>query len=233
MPGMQSAYEALLQDKKSIKMSNDEMIAYLIDREYEDRKEKKIYRLTKTANFKIMAGLGEIDTSASRGFNRQTLMRLSEMNWLKHAENIIITGATGTGKTFIANALGHTACINGYPVSYFMMSKLLRKYKEATVEQTVTKLFKTIEKKQVLILDDLGLVPLDKSACRLLYEIIDDRYSKSSTIVLSQIPVKLWSKVFEDKTLGDAIIDRLIHNAHQIELKMERESKRAERGVVK
>ena len=101
------------------------------------------------------------------------------------SENILITGATGSGKTFIANALGHSACIGGFSTAYFGMRKLLRMYKEAKVEMTVSKLVKTIEKKQLFILDDLGLDPLDKPACRVLFELIDDRYGKSSTIVAS------------------------------------------------
>jgi len=233
MSGMATAYEALLRDKRKINMTNDELLTYLVDREYEDRQEKKVYRLTKTANFKIIAGLGEIDTSVSRGFSRQLLLRLAELSWIKHAENIIITGATGSGKTFIANALGHAACIGGYSTSYFMIGKLLRKHKELIVELAASKLIKAIEKKQILILDDLGLTPLDKSACRFLFEIIDDRYGKASTIVVSQLPLKLWPKVFEDKTLADAILDRLIHNAHKIELAMGKGSKRAMKSVVK
>jgi DNA replication protein DnaC len=233
LPGMQSAYEVLVHDKKIIKMTNDEMLMYLVDAEYEDRKEKRVSRLTKKANFKILAALGEVDTSTSRGFEKQTLMRLSNLNWLRHAENILITGATGSGKTFITNAIGHTACIGGFTVGYFMVGKLLRKHKEAEVEMTASKLLRALEKTQLLILDDFGLDPLNKAACRVLFEIIDDRYGKTSTIISSQLPIKLWSKVFEDKTIADAILDRLIHNAHKIELATEKESRRKKKMVAK
>ena len=226
LPGMQSAYDMLVRDKKSIKMTNDEMVSYLIDAEYEDRKDRRIARLTKKANFKILAGLGEVDVSASRGIDKQMIMRLSDLNWLRHAENILITGATGSGKTFISNAIGHTACIGGFTVSYFMMSKLLRKQKESEIEMTISKLLKTIEKTQLLILDDFGLQPLHKIACRFLFEIIDDRTGKGSTVIASQLPIKLWSKVFEDKTLGDAIIDRIIHTAYKIDLAAGKDSRR-------
>lgn len=233
LPGMHAAYDLLLQDKKIIKMSNDEMITYLIDAEHEDRKGRRINRLTKKANFKILAALGDIETSTSRGFEKQTLMRLADLNWLRHGDNILITGATGSGKTFITNAIGHTACIGGFTVGYFMVGKLLRKHKEAEVEMTATKLLRSLEKTELLILDDFGLDPLNKAACRVLFEIIDDRYGKTSTIISSQLPIKLWPKIFEDKTIADAILDRLVHNAYKVELATEKESRRKARRVAK
>lgn len=233
LSGMSIAYSNLLHDKSKIKMSNDEFIAYLIDIEFEDRLEKRVSRLKKKAGFKVITGLGEIDTGGSRGFDRQMMMRIAELTWIKRAENILITGATGSGKTFISNAIGHHACIAGKSVGYFMMGKLLRKYKESLVDMTLSKLLKSFEKMEVLILDDLGLNPIDKDACRFLFEIIDDRYRKYSTIISSQIPVKLWPKVFEDKTLADAIIDRLVHNAYKIELNSGKSSRRALKTVAK
>jgi len=233
LPGMVTAYEGLRNDKQQIKMTNDEMLTYLVDREYEDRKDRKIKRLIKKAGFKVTAGIGEIDTSPSRGINRQLLMRLAELTWVKKSENILITGATGSGKTFITNAIGYAACIGGFSVSYLAVCKLLRKNKEAEVDQSVSRFLKSIERSDVLILDDFGLNPLNKSSCRLLFEIIDDRYGKGSTMVSSQIPIKLWPKVFEDKTLADAILDRLIHNAYKIELAKEKESRRKQKEVEK
>lgn len=231
--GMLSAYEILKRDTKNIKMTNDEIITYLVDQEYEYREEKKIQRLTKKASFKLVASLGEIDTSPKRGFDKNTLVRLSELNWIKRAENVLITGPTGSGKTFIGNAIGHHACIGGYSVQYFMFNKLIRKHKESRLELSVSKLLRAIEKSQLLILDDLGLSPINKENCRLLFEIIDDRYGKGATIISSQYPIKLWSKLFEDKTIGDAIIDRVIHNSYKIELKAGEKSKRENNKVEK
>ena len=208
------------------------MLNHLIEYEYELREERKIERLTKRAEFKVLASLGQIDIVPGRGIDNQLLKRLGTLKWVDSYENVLLSGPTGSGKTFIANALGQQACKMGKRVQYLLMNKLIRRYKESKLENSIGKMIKNLERMDILILDDIGLTPIDKETCRLLFEIIDDRYGNGSTIMSSQIPIKLRGKLFEDKTLGDAIIDRVIHNSFKIDLPGGDDSMRAIKKVV-
>ena len=142
-------------------------------------------------------------------------------NYLSKGESILITGATGCGKSFVASALGHRACSQGFKVLYYNIQKLLIQTKMARIDGSIFKLFDKIAKAGLLILDDFGLAHLDKQQQMDLMEIIEDRHSKSSTIIASQLPVAKWYEIIGEATIADAILDRLVHASHRIELKGE------------
>lgn len=145
-------------------------------------------------------------------------MRLAECDFIKRCENILITGSTGIGKSFIATAIGHQACLLGYKTMYFNASKLFSQLKMAKGDGSYSKEIKVIEKQQLIIIDDFGIQPLDGNNRAALMEIIEDRHAKSSIIITAQVPVNLWYEVIGEKTIADAILDRIIHGAHRIEL---------------
>jgi len=209
-------------------LSIDEFISAMVDTEFEDRYTRKVDRLTRLAKFRQLAYMKDIDTSRARGFDRELFLRLSNFNWIKKANNVLITGATGSGKSFIACALGQGACKNEYKVMYTTASKLIRKIKEAKLDLTVSRFLNKISKQQLLIIDDFGLEPIDSESCHYFLEIIEDRYRINSTIISTQYPIELLKKIFEDPTIADAIIDRIIHNSYKIELALGEKSRRAD-----
>ena len=146
---------------------------------------------------------------------------LLQCQWLHKAQNLLLTGPCGSGKTYLACALAHTACMKGYSVKYYRLSRLMLARRQAKADGTYSKVLQQLAKQQMLILDDWGLEPLDTAQRNDLMEIMDDRNSATSTVVISQLPVNQWYQSIGDNTLADAILDRLIHNAHRIELKGE------------
>lgn len=217
--GITRAYEALLTSRASENMTNDELVNYLVESEWDDRQNKKLDRLIKTAKFRYQACTEEVSFSTERNLDRNTFLRLSTCNYIEKKENIIITGATGVGKSHIASALGNQACIKGYKTIYYNTSKLLITLKMKRSDNTFIREIQNIENKDLLILDDFGLSKLDTQSRLDLLEIIEDRYGKKSTIVTSQLPINKWHDVIDDSTIGDAILDRLVHNAYRVELK--------------
>jgi DNA replication protein DnaC len=148
-------------------------------------------------------------------------MRLADCSFIEKKENVIITGATGVGKSYLASALGHQACIMGYKVRYYNMTKLFSSLKMSKADNTYLKEIGRIEKQDLLILDDFGLHPIDPATRLALLEIIEDRHSKSSTIIASQVPVNKWHELLGEQTIADAILDRIIHSSQRIELQGE------------
>ena len=165
-----------------------------------------------------------------RNIDKTKLLRLAECNFIDKNENILITGSTGSGKSFLATSIAYQACIEGYKVIYFNTTKLFSKLKLAKADGTYLKELAKIEKQQLIILDDFGLQPLDSQNRIALLEIIEDRNNKGSIIVTSQVPVQGWYETIGEKTIADAILDRLIHQAHRIELTGE--SMRKKRIIV-
>ena len=219
--GMLRAFKTSLETKNEKDFTSDEMIAHLVEAEWEDRHNRQIERQLKNARFRYKAAIEEIHYNANRNIEKNEIMRLAECNFIKKNENIFITGSTGIGKSYIASALGHHACEQGFKVLYHNAAKLFGKLKMAKADGSYIKEIVRIEKHHVLILDDFGIHPLDAQSRAALMEIIEDRHGKGSVIITSQVPVSKWHDIIGEKTVADAILDRIIHSAHRLELKGE------------
>lgn len=209
-----------VKDNRLEDMTADEYLALLTDHEWEDRQNRKIDRLTKQANFKQWASLEDISYAQGRNLDKNMFNRLGTLGFLKRKENIIVTGASGVGKSYLAQALGHQACIMGYKTIYCNTARLFKKLKLCKVDGTYLKELSKLLKADLLILDDFGLQAFDNHARETLMDIIDDRYNKTSTIISSQIPVSAWYEIIGGEgTLADAVLDRVVHSSHRIDLK--------------
>ena len=198
-----------------------ERLQLLVDHEDQERHQRKQARLTRAAQFKLKAHSKDIDYQNNRGLQSSQMASLLMCDWLKKAQNLLLTGSCGTGKTYIACALGHQACLKGYSVRYYRLSRLVLALTQAKADGTYSKLLKTIAGLDLLIIDDWGLEPLSAATRNDLMEIMDDRYEQWATIMISQLPTDQWYEAIGDNTLADAILDRLMHNAHRINLKGE------------
>lgn len=182
--------------------------------------EKTTYYL-KLAKLRLPATIEQIECSATRNLTKQQLAALTEGRYLLLGENILITGATGCGKSFLACALGHQACLQGYKTAYLNMNRLIEKVTLSKLDGSYIKLLNHLERQTLIILDDFGLQPLTQEIRLTLLQLLEDRYGKKSIIVTSQLPVAKWYEYINDPTLADAILDRMAANAHRIELKGE------------
>lgn len=216
--GMHGAFKTAIETSQTDHYSLDQFIAQLIQTEWDDRQNRKIERNIKMANFRYKASIEKIIYHPERNMNQAQFLRLAEQEYINKIENILITGSTGSGKSYIASALGFQACIDGYRTIYYNTSKLLSKLKIAKADGSYQREIQKIERYQLLILDDFGLQQLDHQNRLTLLEIIEDRHGKSSTIITSQLPVSKWYDCIGDKTIADAIMDRLVHQSHRIEL---------------
>ena len=213
-----------LQNVKNNLLSDvtaDEYIGMLTDHEWEDRQHKKISRLLNQAGFKQKSSLTEINYAEARNLDKNMFQRLSSLDFMKKSENIIITGPSGVGKSFLAQALGNQACMLGHKVLYTNTARYFTKLKLAKVDGTYIKEIQKLLKIDLLILDDFGLQAFDNHAREALMDIIDDRFNNNSTIVSSQIPVSTWYDIIGEGTIADAILDRLVNSSHRIDLKGE------------
>ncbi|MDD3962805.1 MAG: IS21-like element helper ATPase IstB [Paludibacter sp.] len=221
MDGMASLYQSLSETHQLTHLTGDQLLQSLLQAEWEYRQARKQDRLVTAARFRYQASLEELDYTASRNLDKNTVASISDCSFIKKAENILITGPTGVGKSFIASAIGHQACRVGYKVMYFNMQKLFQKLRIAKAEGTYIKELLRIEKQDLIILDDFGIHPVDANIRLELLEIIEDRHGKKSTLISSQLPVAKWYELFEDATVADAILDRILHNTIRIDLKGE------------
>ncbi len=217
--GMLRAFRTTIEAGGMNRYTPDEMAAFLIESEWDDRYNRKIERGVKNAKFRYKAVLEELIYNDKRNIERNDVQRLAECTFIENKQNILITGSTGVGKSYLASAIGHQACINGYKVIYSNAGKLFGKLKMAKADGSYIRELAKIEKQDLLILDDFGMQPLDAPSRATLMEIIEDRHGKSSLIVTSQLPVKQWYEVIGEKTVADAILDRIVHVAQRIELK--------------
>jgi DNA replication protein DnaC len=215
--GMQNAYNMILE-KNYPKMTHDELLSHLMQAEWEDREHRRINRYLKAAKFRYYASVEEIDFNAKRRLDKNMMVRLTECSFIKRKEDVLITGPTGAGKSFITSAIGNQACMLGYRVMYYNVQKLFSRLKMSKADGSYFKEINKIEKQDLLILDDFGLQPLDNNNRNVLMEIIEDRHSRKSTIISSQLPVSKWYEIIGESTIADAILDRLVHKSHRIEL---------------
>jgi DNA replication protein DnaC len=216
--GMARAFQASLESGKMNDLTADEMVAHLIDEEWDDRYNRKLERSMKNARFRYKASVEQMDFDTHRNMDKNQVMRLAECAFIDKKECVLITGSTGIGKSYLASALGQQACSLGYRVMYVSITKLFSKLKMAKADGSFINEIARIERQHLLILDDFGIQPLDAQSRAILMEIIEDRHGKGSTIITSQVPVVKWHEVIGEQTIADAIIDRLIHNAHRFDL---------------
>jgi DNA replication protein DnaC len=199
----------------------DEYLALLTDHEWENRQNLKISRLIKQAGFRQKADITEINFDATRNLDKNMFNRLATLDFIKRKENIIVTGASGVGKSYIAQAIGFQACIEGYKVRYSNTARLFTRLKISKVDGTYIKELQKLQKVNLLILDDFGLQAFDNNAREILMDIVEDRYNKQSTIISSQIPVSVWYDIIGEGTIADAVLDRIVNSSHRIDLKGE------------
>lgn len=218
--GMANAFQLTMESGKNESFTPDEMVSHLVESEWDERYNRRLDRSLKAARFRYRSSVEQIDFSENR-LNKNQVLRLVECDFIKRAENIIITGSTGIGKSYLASAIGHQACSSGYRVLYQQSTKLFAKLKLAKSDGSYMKELSRIERQHLLIIDDFGLQTIDAHSRSALMEVIEDRHGKSSTIFTSQVPVSKWHDIIGEQTIADAILDRIVHDAHRIEMKGE------------
>ncbi len=216
--GMHNAFKTAIESGKTDHYTLDQFVSMIIDAEWDERHNRRIERSIKNAKFHYKSNIENISFDESRNLERTLVLRLAECEFVEKNENILITGSTGVGKSYLGTALGYQACIQGFKVSYFNTSKLFAKLKMAKADGSYLRELAKIERQNVIILDDFGLQALDSHNRITLLEIIEDRHNNGSIIITSQIPVQGWYDIIGEKTIADAILDRLIHQSHRIEL---------------
>lgn len=218
---MASMHQHHLQNNLYNESTPDEYLSILTDLEWEERQNKKIQRLIKTANFRQHASIADVDFTTARNLEKNMFNRLVSLDFIAKNENLILTGASGVGKSYLAQAIGHQACLSGLKVHYTLTARLFNKLKLAKVDGTYNKELKKLTRYDVLILDDFGLQAFDNHAREALMDIIEDRFNTATTIVSAQIPVSAWYDIIGEGTIADAILDRLVNSSHRIDLKGE------------
>jgi len=219
--GMYRAFKTDLETEPKGSFTPDEIVAHLVDAEWDERQNRNIEQKIKTARFRYKAALEDLYYHTDRNIDRNQIMRFADCSFIDKAECILITGSTGIGKSYIASALGYHACSMGYKVMYYNMPKLFTKLKMSKADGSYLKEVNRIERQHLLILDDFGMQPFDAQNRIALMELIEDRHGKGALIITSQVPVNKWYDIIGEQTIADAILDRIIHNAHRLELKGE------------
>jgi DNA replication protein DnaC len=220
--GMAQALEEQMNNPAYTDLDFDERVSMMVDKEMNVRENRRLSMLLRRARFRYpSACVEEIDLRASRGLSKHTILQFAQNDWIKKHRNIIITGPTGVGKTYLACALGMSACRDGISCLYVRLPRLLEELKLAHADGSYMKLLARISRTNVLIIDDWGLAPLTDSQRRDFLEIAEDRHNVRSTIISTQYPVSKWHKIIDDPTIADAICDRLVHNAYTLNLKGE------------
>lgn len=219
--GMLRAFQTSLESGKMNDLTADELVAQLVDEEWDDRYNRKLERSMKNAKFRYAATIEQMHFDVNRNMDKNLVKRLAECNFINKKENVLITGSTGIGKSYLASALGQQACTMGYRVIYMSAPKLFAKLKMAKADGSYISEIAKLERQHLLILDDFGIQPLDTQSRAALMEIIEDRHGKGSIIITSQLPVSKWYEVIGEQTVADAIMDRLIHDAHRLQLQGE------------
>jgi DNA replication protein DnaC len=216
--GMANAFRQWLDNPKAKDITPPDLVGMIADAEWVHRENRKLTTRLRNARLKQQACVEDIDYAHARGLTKAVIQDLASSRWVTAHQNVIITGKTGVGKSYLACALAHKACRDGFSAAYRRASRLFDELAQARADGTYPLLLRRLAKIQVLVLDDFGLEVLNASQRRDLLEVIEDRYSVSSTVITSQLDANEWHGAIGDPTLADAICDRLVHNAHRIKL---------------
>jgi DNA replication protein DnaC len=216
--GMHSTFKTAIETGSFDQFTIDQFVSQLIQSEWDDRQNRKIERNVKQAGFRYKASIEKVDFSEERSLERNTILRLAQGDYINQAQDVLITGSTGVGKSFLATALAYQACIDGYRVKYYNTTRLFAQLKIAKNDGSYLKELAKIERFNLIVLDDFGLYPMDQQNRMAFLEIIEDRHGKGAMILTSQLPVSKWYEVIGEKTIADATMDRLVHNAHRVEI---------------
>jgi len=216
--GMYKALQDQMQIADSQSMSFEERLGLMIDREITERENRRLQSLLRKAKLHQQAAIEDLDRQAPRGLDKRLMAQLTSMQWCRERLNLIITGPTGIGKSWIGCALGNNACRMGLSTRYFRLSRLFQAFQLARADGSWSKQLRELARTDLLILDDWGITPITDEGRRDLLEVFDDRFNIKSTLIASQLPVDHWHDYIGDSTLADAILDRLVHNSYRITL---------------
>ena len=219
LAAMADAFIELQNTPDAAELTREDWLGLLVDREATSRENKRLARRLREARLRQSAVVEDVDFRAHRGLDRALFLKLATCQWIQDHHHLCVIGPTGIGKSWLACALGHKGCREGFSVLYKRASRLFTDLAQARGEGRLPRLMTTLERTRLLIIDDWGPEPLNAEQRRDLLEIVDDRYDRGSLLITSQVPVNRWHEVIGDPTLADAILDRIIHRAHRIELK--------------
>jgi DNA replication protein DnaC len=219
MPTMAKATRDLLASAPSSQLSFEDKLGLLIDREWTDRDNRRVARRIKEARLSRGASLEEVECDAARGIEKSLIKQLGSCQWAKAKHNVLITGATGTGKSYLGAALADAACRHGMRALFIRVPRLVEDLAVARVSGAYSSTLAKLARFEVLVLDDFLLAPMKDTERRDLLEVLEDRYERASTVITSQVPTKTWHAALNDPTIADAICDRLVHNAHVLDLR--------------
>ncbi len=219
MAGMAKATRELLEASPSHQLAFEDKLGIIIDREWSDRDNRRVERRLKEARLTAQASLDAVECDAARGLEKSFLKQLTTCQWAKSKQNVLITGATGTGKSFLGAALAEAACRHGMRALFVRVPRLVEDLAVARVSGSYSSALGRLSRVDVLVLDDFLLAPMKDAERRDLLEVLEDRYERASTIITSQLSSKTWHAALSDPTIADAICDRLVHNAHEIALR--------------